>query len=536
MTSLFDSQTSSAPTSTSDKQPDLTGRDRLVSNVLFSWAAHLVFIVAGFVMPRMIDGRLGQELLGVWDFSWSLVSYFQLVRASIGSSVNRYIAKYRAAGDIVMVNRVASSAACVLGAGGLLVVVLSIALSLLVPGWFGDRLGPNVREAQWVVLLLGATMSVQIAFSVFNGILTGCHRWDLHNTNTSGWYAVTVAGMVVSLLLGGQLWTLALIHLIGDIFSAARRVVLACRVCRGLRLRFSFVRWSITRKMFSFSGKTVIPTVSNLLLSQTTAVLLLAYLGPAALALYSRPRALMHHVNTLVSKMAIVLTPTASSLQGRGDLEEIRQLVIRSTRYSLYLALPMVLMLVVFGGSILRFWMGPRYANALIPAVLAVGYLPVLAQLSGLSILAGLNAHGRPGIARFIASLFAVGLNILVLRCFRWGLVGTAVAVTLPLAILNVVDIPRVLCRRVGLSVKQYYLATVAEPLLRLMPFAACLVAARFIFTDRPFLGLGAGTTAGGVVLAVVYWRYVLPQSVRERILMATRSGRRLAWGVIFGK
>ena len=53
---------------------DLTGRDRLVSNVLFSWGGNFVFIIAGFIMPRMIDRRLGQELLGIWDFAWSLVN------------------------------------------------------------------------------------------------------------------------------------------------------------------------------------------------------------------------------------------------------------------------------------------------------------------------------------------------------------------------------------------------------------------------------------------------------------------------------
>ena len=216
-------------------------------------------------MPRMIDRRLGQDLLGVWDFSWSLVNYFQLVRASIGSSVNRYIAKYRAAGDVVAVNRVASSAACVLGAGGLLVMVLTAILSLLLPRLFGDRLGPNLREAQWVVLLLGAIMAVQISSSVFNGILTGCHRWDLHNINTSGWYSVTAVGMVVALLSGGGLCSLAAMTLVGEGLAAARRAVLAHRVCEGLRLRPLLVQWQTVRKLFAFGGKTLIPSVSNLL-------------------------------------------------------------------------------------------------------------------------------------------------------------------------------------------------------------------------------------------------------------------------------
>ena len=32
-------------------QEDLTGRDRLVSNVTYSWAVHFVLIIVGFIMP-----------------------------------------------------------------------------------------------------------------------------------------------------------------------------------------------------------------------------------------------------------------------------------------------------------------------------------------------------------------------------------------------------------------------------------------------------------------------------------------------------
>ena len=28
----------------------------------------MVYLATGFVMPRMIDHKLGQEVLGVWDF------------------------------------------------------------------------------------------------------------------------------------------------------------------------------------------------------------------------------------------------------------------------------------------------------------------------------------------------------------------------------------------------------------------------------------------------------------------------------------
>ena len=401
---------------------------------------------------------------------------------------------------------------------GVLALGLTIATSLLMPQLFGTRLGENVHEAQWVVFFLGTSLAIEIAFGAYSGVLTGCHRWGLVNIIESGWHVATIIGMIVALLMGNGLRILALIYLMGIVLAYATRVILAYHVCEGLQVRLSLVRWEHIRRVLYYAGKTLMPSVSNLLLNQTTSVLIVAYLGPAALAVYSRPRSLIHHAEVLIRRMSTTLPPTISSLESTGNVSEIRELVIQSTRYSLYLALPAVLMLVVFGGSIMRLWMGQRYANALVPAILAAGYLAVLVQLPSLHVLAGLNAHGRAGVARFVASLCSVGLNVLVLGYFRWGLSGTAVAVTLPLAIVNVVDIPLLLCWQVGLDVKKYFLSVLSGPAVHVLPFAICLVGARILFYDEPLIGLAWGGTVGGAVLVAFYWRYVFPKSICAKL------------------
>ena len=258
----------SKPEQVGESQEDLTGRHRLVSNVLFSWGAHFVFIIAGFIMPRMIDRRLGQDLLGVWDFAWSLVTYFAFVQVGIGSSVNRYVARYRAAGDISGVSRIVSSACCVLAIAGLLVVGLTVTVSLLLPRLFGGPLGENTLDAQLVVFFLGASLGIQTAFCAFTGVLTGCHRWELQNIIKSGWHMATVAGMILALLWGGSLPILAVVCFVGHILADTTRAILAHHVCKGLRLRPSLARWRTIKRLFVFGGKTLIPSVSKLLLNQ----------------------------------------------------------------------------------------------------------------------------------------------------------------------------------------------------------------------------------------------------------------------------
>jgi hypothetical protein len=187
-------------------------------------------------------------------------------------------------------------------------------------------------------------------------------------------------------------------------------------------------------------------------------------------------------------------------------------------RYSFYIILPIFLVLTIFGDAVMQFWMGQRYANRLLLAILMVGYLAAIVQLPVLNILAGLNAHGRAGIARFIASLCSVGLAILALEYFRWGLIGVALAVTLPLTVMNVTYLARLVCKQVGLSMRYYFLSVLIGPIIHVLPFAICLIVARFAFQTKLMTGLVWGGIAGGVILAVLYYRYVLPDRLRLKV------------------
>jgi O-antigen/teichoic acid export membrane protein len=227
--------------------------------------------------------------------------------------------------------------------------------------------------------------------------------------------------------------------------------------------------------------------------------------------------------------MGLVLIPTTSSFQSEGNLEGIRGLLIKSVRYSFYMVLPMVLVLIVFGGPILHLWMGPRYAKGIIPAILAAGFLMTMAQTPIWTILVGLNAHGRAGIAEFAVSLCSVGLVVLVLGFSRWGLAGVAVAVTIPLTIMNVVYLPFLICRQLDLSVRQYFQSVAAGPIVHVLPFALCLLVARLVFATEPLKGLLWGGTAGSLVLAVLYYRYVMPGRIKTRVFRRGRMKGRIA-------
>lgn len=505
---------------------DMSGQDRMTRNVLASWAGHLVFIASGFIMPRLIDGQLGQGALGIWDFGWSLVAYFNLVQGGVISSINRYVAKHRAMGDVEGLNRCISSATAMLTAMAGIILLFTLIATFSVPRLLGRQLIDFVGDAEWVVFFFGMSLAIQTPMAAFGGVISGCHRWDLYSAIQVGGHLITVGGMVTVLLVGGGLPWLALMPVGGEAFSVVARCVMAYRVCPHLRVRLCYMRWSAARSMLTFGGKSFVLTITELLVNQTTSVLVIAYLGPAALALYSRPASLVGHVTMLVRKFTFVLGPTSSSLHAAGQRRQLQELMLKATRYGAYISLPMILTLAIMGGPILRLWMGARYTEGLLLALLALGRLPSTIQESVLGVLWGMNAHGRPAVAKFVAAICTAVMVTAALGVLQWGIVGAAVAVMIPLTIVDGIYVPLYGCRRLGMPVSRYVRESLRGPVLCMIPFAFCLVASRVIFAGSPLFALAVAAPVGSAVLGVLYWRGVLPESLKSAITRRLRLTR----------
>lgn len=509
---------------------DATGRDRLAWNVATSWLGHLVFVVVGFVMPRLIDRSLGQAGLGVWDFGWSFVSYFGLAQIGIGSSVNRFVALHRAAGAVFELRQAVSSVTAVNVLASAVVQLLAVGSFWIVPHFFGRRLGHLTGQAGVVVVLLGTSLAVQLAFDAFRGVITGCHRWDAHNALNSGSYLATVTVMVAALGMGGGLVSLGVAYLVGTIAGELARVVVAYRVCPELSIRPAYASWEGARPMLYFGVKSSLGGVSRLLLFQANSLLLASQLGPAALAVYARPGALMRHAETFLEKFSFILTPAASALQGSGREAELRHFLLRNSRYASCLALPMLCLLAVLADPIIILWMGPNYhAGATVLTILACGSVLPFINRAAWAVLAGLNLHGRVAVVSLAAACSGVVLSYLAISVWRWGLVGAALAIAVPLTYGNGLFVPVYACRRLGVSLRSYVRLVFLEPMVYVAPFAAVLVAARVVLGHRPLLAIMSGVSLGALVLGPIYWRFVLHAEMRDRVCeLVSRAGATL--------
>jgi len=466
-------------------------------------------------MPRAVDEQLGQVQLGVWDFAWSIVSYLGLAMLGIGSSVNRYVARYRASGEQDKLSSTLSSVMAVQMGIAALVALASIAISLAMPSLMSTEISEHVHIAATITLFLGLSLAVQMAFDAYRGILTGCHKWTIYNVLNAGGYAASAITMLVVLLAGGGLIGMSISYLAATTIIELIRRHLARSSLPDYRYQFRLVNREDISKVFRFGIKTILLYLPRIITQQTVMLIVATKLGPAMLAVLARPLALVAHANVLVNKFGHVLTPTAGSLQGGGKDAELKDFAIASMRAGWILAVLPVVYLMVLGDKLVDLWMGPGYANWPVVAVLAAGSLLPISQSATINIMAGMNAHGRIAKLNLYVAFLTVVIGIPAISLYGWTLNSAALLIVLPSNIgLGLVAIV-IGCRVLKISGWEFMSRIVGFPVVLGLVCTAGTLATRYLGPQDSLSSVFLGAVVMAA-LAALMLRKELSRAYRE--------------------
>jgi O-antigen/teichoic acid export membrane protein len=499
---------------------DLTGQSRFVWNLFVSWTSQIVLIFSGFVMPRLVNDKVGQDALGIWDFGWSFVSYLTLVGLGMGACFNRYISKHRAIGEFKRLNQVANSVVFVQIIICCLVLLFTLSFYFLIPYFFAPRLADNLPTAQWVVLFLGASLAVQMLSGSARGLLTGYHRWDIHNALHAGSSLFSLSLMVSFLYFTDlNVVGMAIGYFISTICFESLRFFFVYKVCHEFHFNLRMASLATCKEMLFFGIKSMISNLPPILLLQTINILLFSAVGPAALAVFARPMALTKQIKTFMTKFTLMLTPTTGSMQGAQDNEAIKSLFISTTQLSFAFSLPTLGILFVFGDLVLKYWMGPNYALWSLMMILAIGQLLPMAQDTSIRILMGLNKHGKISVFAFISIFILFAIGLLITGLSNWKLTTAALLFVIPMNIVYGVIVPYYTCKLLKISFKSYLQNTLIKPVLIILPFFILLSFSRYSFSNNDNIMAIVYCSIANLLTLLLYIIFYLPHKTQQKIL-----------------
>jgi len=447
-------------------------------NLAANWIGHGANLAVAFFMSPFIVHSLGDERYGLWSLMMSITGYLGLVDIGVRGSTGRYINYYLGRNEPENVSRVVNTSLMFYTAVSVAIFGVASVLGMFFGSIFTKFPAELAAEAKWLLLLLALNVWAGFFGATFSQLLTSNNRFDFLNIMQLTVLGVKTAGVVWVLSRGEGIIALAMVHVTCGLIAVPLSLLLAKWKGSAFSFGLRFVNWNTFKKMFGFGKWAFVGNAATRLVYYTDTAVIGLLIGVNAITYYSIGAMLLGYGRTFVGHVVSTITPDIMKAGGARDFPELRWMVIRGTRMTMFFAVPLLVGFMVLGREFIGLWMGPEYkSSAWILFILTIPQFGALAtRTCGSALVAlgrvrflALTALGE-GVANLIASVAFVTLA-------RLGIYGVALG-TVVAMMANVTVQPIYTCRKIGLPLRNFAQKTTFRWVASALAFAALCVAA----------------------------------------------------------
>lgn len=370
-------------------------KNQLRAGVILSYINLGISFVIPFLYTPVMLRMLGQDEYGLYTLASSVISYLTLLTFGFGSTIIRYLSKYRAEENMDGIQKTFGLFLCLYTIAAIIVLLLGTIISFNVKWIFHKGLtSTEIDKIHILILIMTFNTAISFQISVFSSIITAYERYIYRKVIDM---ISTVAAPIFNLIALYMGFTSIGMSLTSTILQLAMLPLNMLYCFRILRIypKFGKIPCGILKEMLGFSFYAFLGTLVDLLFWSTDKVILGMLTSSAAVAIYNVGGTFNNVVISLSTSISGVLTPQITGMVVTGaDNSQLTELFIRIGRLQ-YLIIALIISgFTVFGQSFINLWAGSNYAEAYWVAILTMFPLCIpLIQNTGLSIVIAQNKH-----------------------------------------------------------------------------------------------------------------------------------------------
>lgn len=502
-------------------------RGHVLRSVLSNWSYLIVNAIVAFLMTPFIVRHLGDSAYGVWALVLQLTGYMGVVDVGLRSALVRFVASAHTIKDQNGLNRLLSSTIMIYGVMAPLSLIVGGVLAVFALPHM--HIGPEMLgKAQITLFIAALIIACDFLFATFHASLAGFSRWDLINTlGISGILIRT--GLIVGFVKHGYgLITLALIQLGINVASYLIEVVMVRNIIPELRFIWEKPDKERLRPVFQHSWYSLLLSLANRINYQVDTIVIAIFLPIGEVTYYVIGLRLIEYLRDLLNSTTMIAAPLVSSLQAIGESDRVAAMLVRGTKYSLFVAFLGVAGFLTLGTDFIGLWMGPRFASLSgeVLIILTLGLLASGNQFASAHVLFGLGKHQINLNWTVVESVLNLGFSLLLVR--RYGILGVAAGTTLANFLVRGWLYPRAVLKSLHVDWRRYASQSVLGAVVPALSFAAEVVVYRNFFPIRNFLEFILAVLFGLVPYAICLWFFGLDD--QDRAMIRHKGKKAAGW------
>jgi len=455
----------------------------------FLWTTAVMLVVV-----TALARTLSLSQFGVYGLTVSFATYLLVAQGAIESAAIRLLAQAPTQDTRDRVFSMAIYAYLLVG----------VAIAILIAGGGNLLVGaldipePLHHQARMGFALLGMITLFGLPLKTFQDVLRGTQHFMLATSAEVVAFLAFGVAMAIALIVRAPLWV---IIGIGGAVPALTGLCAAVILQRSeLRVAYRHGSWrgDQMRAFLRASGALFLTSLADLFVYSLDRIILGLFRPASTVALYEGPVRAHNVVRQVQGVLALTILPAGSSYMAADDGARVKDLIVRGTRYTLFISLPLVIVFMTLAQPLLTVWLGTRYAPAATAMTILVSYWLVSANTNVAGTM--LVAAGKMRALATYAWVVAIANLVLSLTLTPWlGLNGVVLGTA----------IPAVLAFPWFMWLVQRWLPITLDELARrswLQPYAVAAIAAVALIGLRlalqpttlgPVLALAAGGVLG---------------------------------------
>lgn len=347
-------------------------------------------MVVSLYTSRVVLNALGVEDFGIWGVLGGIVAMFSFINSSLSSSIFRFLAHAIGTRDEEKINKT-YSASIIVHIG---LAILILILCETIGRWFlAEKLVvPDAKRAMSVVVfhIVIITSCISLLSVPFNSVIIAYERMSVYAymsiidvvfkliiayivyvvpTNKLIWYAV--------MMLTTTLLVLVFYYLYVKI--------------KFKNLRFQQVKDSVLFKsLLGFSGWSIVGNLAYVGYTQGLNMLINMFFGPVVNAARSISLQIEQTVRKFVGDFQTAVNPQIIKNYAQNELDQMHLLIMRGSKFSLYLLFLFALPIMLETDTILLLWLKqvPEHTVAFCRIMFLVIALETISNSVGIGIVA----------------------------------------------------------------------------------------------------------------------------------------------------
>ena len=379
---------------------------RIAKNTLLLYFRMLLIMVVTLFTSRVVLDKLGVTDYGIYNVVGGIVAMLGFLSGSMSNAVQRYLSFEIGKNNEEGVNRIFNVS--LLAHMGIALFVFVVMEFLGV--WYlnshmnipVDRLG----AANWVLQCTIITTLFSIVQVPYNAIIISKEHMGIYAYISI--LEVSLKLFVIYLLSIGEFDKLELYSVLVMVVTIG--IMMIYRFYCGKKykeVRFRIVRdWGLLKQIVGFASWNMLGELAYVFTGQGVNLILNSFFGPAVNAARGLAEQVNGAVSRFVSNFQTAVNPQLIKNYAVGQLDEMKKLLYRSTRFSYCLLLALSLPIILKMDYILHLWLKdvPDYTTGFCQLVLVSSLVSTLSNLMAQVA----RAYGKIRNYQVVVSLFLV--------------------------------------------------------------------------------------------------------------------------------